>query len=125
MTPYIMLCQEGIKDTTKMTFPTEMVRLIAKDLNKKDFLEKENKLLYNRVYILEEKISKQDTIIIKKDQIIKNDSIIKLEKDIQLKTKDELNNALKKDLRKSNTEKWFWKVTTFISTGLAIFIAVK
>lgn len=112
-------------DTTKVTFQTKTVRLIAKDLIKKDGLEKENKLLYNRVYILGEKISKQDSIIQKQNNIIKNDSLIKEEKDIQLKTKDEINSTLKKDLKKSNTEKWFWKISTYVSIGFAVFISVK
>jgi len=108
-----------------MTFPTQTVRFIAKDLNKKDFLEKENTLLYKRVSLLEEKIQKQDIIILKKDDIIKNDSLVKVTFTNQLALKDELNNKLEKDLKKEKRTSAFYKITTGITTALAIFIAVK
>lgn len=108
-----------------MTFPTQTVRFILKDLNKKDFLEKENTLLYKRVSLLEEKNTKKDTIIFKKDDIIKNDSLIKQEFKSQLVLKDELNNGLKQDLKKEKRTSIFYKITTGAATILAIFIAVK
>lgn len=108
-----------------MTFPTQTVRFIAKDLLKKDFLEKENTLLYKRVSLLEEKNTKKDTIIFKKDNIIKNDSLIKQEFKSQLVLKDELNNRLKQDLKKEKRTSLFYKITTGAATALAIFISVK
>jgi hypothetical protein len=108
-----------------MTFPTQTVRFIAKDLLKKDFLEKENTLLYERISLLEEKSQKKDTIIFKQQDIIKNDSLVKLTFNKQLSLKDELNEGLKKDLKKEKNTSTFFKITTGVTTVLAIFIAVK
>jgi len=108
-----------------MTFPTQIVKFIAKDLNKKDFLEKENTLLYERVSLSEDKIQKQDTIIFKQQNIIKNDSLVKLTFNDQLSLKDELNEGLKQDLKKEKRTSLFYKITTGLATALTIFIAIK
>lgn len=108
-----------------MTFPTQTIRYIVKDLNKKDFLERENTLLYKRVSLLENKSKKQDSIIFKKENIIKNDSLFKLESKFQLSKKDELNDEIKQDLKKEKRTSLLYKITTGVVTALAIFIAVK
>lgn len=120
-----MMSQEGTRDTTKMTFPTRTVRFIAKDLNRKDFLEKENKLLYNRINLFEQKVTKQDSIITLQTSTIKNDSLIFKEKDNQLNFKDQQYKSLEKDNKKLSNQKTFWKIATYVSIGLSIFIAVK
>jgi hypothetical protein len=108
-----------------MTFPTQTVRFIAKDLAKKDILVKENTLLYERASFLENKVKKLDITVIKKQDIIKSDSIFKLESKFQLSKKDELNNALEKDIKKEKRTSLFYKITTGAATVLAIFIAAK
>lgn len=120
-----MMSQEGIRDTTKMTFPTRTVRLIAKDLNKKDFLEKENKKLYNQIDLYKTKIIYKDSInrVLKQQKI--NDSLKFLESENKFKTSQDINTGLKKDIKKANNKTTFYKITTGIAIAISIFIAVQ
>lgn len=120
-----MMSQEGIRDTTKMTFPTKTVRLIAKDLNKKDFLEKENKKLYNQIGLYKSKIIYKDSINrIQKQQRV-NDSIKFIESENKFKTLQDINIGLKKDIKKEKNKTIFYKITTGIVTIFSIFIIIK
>jgi hypothetical protein len=119
------MSQIGTRDTTKMTFPTELVRLINKDLYKKDFLDSTNVVLWKRINILEDKILKHADIITSFETKSKNDSIINAERKFQLSLKDELNEGLKKDIKKSNRQTTLYKITTGAAIILSIFIAVK
>jgi hypothetical protein len=108
-----------------MTFPTKTIRLIAKDLNKKDYLEKENSLLLKNEFLYKEKINFKDSIIKLKDQKIENDSLKFIEYDKKFESSQNINEGLKKDIKTEKGKTLFYKITTGIAVALSIFIAVK
>ena len=125
--PILMISLSSLSqiDTTKMTFPTKTIRLISKELVQKDGLVKENKILYNNIFLLESKISDKDSIIITQDKIIFNDSIQKNELVFQKNSQIVLNDVLKKELKKSNNQTLFYKITTGASLLLSLLLVVK
>ena len=125
--PILMISLNSLSqiDTTKMTFPTNTIRLISKELIQKDGLEKENKILYKNISFLENKISQKDSIIITQDKIILNDSLQKNELLYQKNTQIILSNNLKKDLKKEKYKTIFYKITTGASLVLSLFLVIK
>lgn len=120
-----MRSQDVTRDTTKMTFPTKTVRFIAKDLIRKDGLEKENKLLYNQIDLYKTKIIYKDSIngVLKQQKV--NDSLKFLESENKFKSSQDINTGLKKDIKKANNKTTFYKITTGIAIAISIFIAVQ
>lgn len=108
-----------------MSFPTNTVRLIYKDLLKGDKCESEKTYLYSQIDLYKKKDIEKDSLIAgykKLDEnnqhIIKNDSI---QKEIY-KTNESL---FKKQVRQANTKKAFWFTTTLVTTAISIFLITK
>lgn len=71
-------------DTTKMEFPTRIVREISKELVQKDGLEKENILLYNKIDLLNRESNKKDSLIFISNKEKNNLNLIIEEKNYQI-----------------------------------------
>lgn len=105
-------------DTTKVGIPVDIARNIVKELIEKDFLELQ-------VKNLESQIATQEKIIQNKELEIDN-----------INGQNELLNSIselketrienyKNEIRKKNSNVWFWKITTFLGIALGGYFAIK
>lgn len=111
-------------DTTKVTLPTRVVRLAAKDLIRYDGCKVELKLTQEKVIKLQEKEVQKDTIISLLTDKDKNNQYIIRQKDVQIVEYRDMTVDLKKELKGQRNKTFLYKVGTFlgIATSLVLFI---
>lgn len=126
MMSFICSSQTGMmKDTSKMTFSTNTIRLISKELIQKDGLEKENILLYNKIKLLEDINTNKDFIIDAKNKIIYNGDLKEDELIYQNSLYIDENKKLISNIAKEKRKTLFFKITTGVAIISSIFIAIK
>lgn len=112
-------------DTTKTTLPNKILREVAKDLIKYDGCKEELLLTQQKITKLEERDVQKDTIInllLDKD---KNNKFIISQKDLQIGEYKDLTSDLKKELRRSKTKTFLYKVGTFIGLSTSLYLFIK
>ena len=112
-------------DTTKVTLPTKVVRLAAKDLVRYDGCKVELKLTQDKVIKLEEREVQKDTIINFLTVKDKNNQFIIGQKDIQIGEYKGMTDGLKKELRGQRNKTFLYKVGTFIGIATSLYLFVK
>ena len=112
-------------DTTKVTLPTKVVRLAAKDLVRYDGCKVELKLTQDKVTKLEEREVQKDTIINFLTVKDKNNQFIISQKDIQIGEYKGMTDGLKKELRGQRNKTFLYKVGTFIGIATSLYLFVK
>jgi hypothetical protein len=112
-------------DTTKVLLPTKTARLIVKDLIKFDGCIQELKLTQQKVIKLEEREVQKDTIIKLLTDKDENNKYIIHQKDLQIGQYEHLTDDLQKELRKSRTKTFLYKVGTFVGIATSLFLFVK
>lgn len=112
-------------DTTKVTLPTKVVRLAAKDLVRYDGCKVELKLTQDKVIKLQEREVQKDTIINFLTVKDKNNQFIMGQKDVQIGEYKGLSDGLQKELRKSRTKTFLWKVGTFLGVIVSGYLFIK
>jgi len=108
-------------DTTKVTLPTKVVRLAAKDLVRYDGCKEELKLTQQKVVKLEEKDVQKDTIISLLTDKDKNNQFIIGQKDVQIGEYKGMTDDLKKELKGQRNKLFFYKVLSFISLSSLLY----
>jgi hypothetical protein len=112
-------------DTTKVTLPTKVVRLAAKDLIRYDGCKVELKLTQEKVIKLQEKEVQKDTIISLLTDKDKNNQFIIVQKDVQIGEYKGMTDDLKKELKSQRNKTFLYKVGTFIGIATSLFLFVK
>ena len=112
-------------DTTKVTLPTKVVRLAAKDLVRYDGCKVELKLTQDKVIKLQEKEVQKDTIISLLTDKDKNNQFIIVQKDVQIGEYKGMTDDLKKELKSQRNKTFLYKVGTFIGIATSLFLFVK
>ena len=112
-------------DTTKVTLPTKVVRLAAKDLVRYDGCKVELKLTQDKVIKLQEREVQKDTIINFLTVKDKNNQFIIGQKDIQIGEYKGMTDGLKKELRGQRNKTFLYKVGTFIGIATSLYLFVK
>ena len=112
-------------DTTKVTLPTKVVRLAAKDLIRYDGCKVELKLTQEKVIKLQEKEVQKDTIISLLTDKDKNNQFIIVQKDVQIGEYKGMTDDLKKELKGQRNKTFLYKVGTFIGIATSLFLFVK
>ena len=112
-------------DTTKVTLPTKVVRLAAKDLVRYDGCKIELKLTQEKVIKLEEKDVQKDNIIGLLNDKDKNNQFIIGQKDLQIGEYKSMTDDLQKELRRSRTKTFLYKVGTFLGIATSLFLFIK
>ena len=112
-------------DTTKVTLPTKVVRLAAKDLIRYDGCKVELKLTQEKVIKLQEKEIQKDTIISLLTDKDKNNQFIIVQKDVQIGEYKGMTDDLKKELKSQRNKTFLYKVGTFIGIATSLFLFVK
>ena len=108
-------------DTTKVTLPTKVVRLAAKDLVRYDGCKEELKLTQLKVTKLEEREAQKDTIINLLTDKDKNNQYIIGQKDVQIGEYKGMTDDLKKELKSQRNKTFWYKVLSFASLTTAVF----
>ena len=108
-------------DTTKVTLPTKVVRLAAKDLVRYDGCKEELKLTQLKVTKLEEREIQKDNIISLLTDKDKNNQYIIGQKDIQIGEYKGMTDDLKKELKGQRNKTFWYKVLSFVSLTTAVF----
>ena len=108
-------------DTTKVTLPTKVVRLAAKDLIRYDGCKEELKLTQLKVTKLEEREAQKDTIINLLTDKDKNNQYIIGQKDVQIGEYKGMTDDLKKELKSQRNKTFWYKVLSFASLTTAVF----
>ena len=112
-------------DTTKVRINNPIARLVIKDLITGDGCAEELKLTQDKVIKLEAREGQKDTIIsLLKDKDKNNQFIISTQTE-QLQLSKELSEKLHKELKKSRTKTFLWKVGTFLGITTSLFLFVK
>lgn len=112
-------------DTTKVTLPTKVVRLAAKDLVRYDGCKVELKLTQEKVIKLEEKDVQKDNIIGLLNDKDKNNQFIIGQKDLQIGEYKNMTDDLKKELKGQRNKTFLYKVGTFIGIATSLYLFVK
>jgi hypothetical protein len=112
-------------DTTKVTLPTKVVRLAAKDLIRYDGCKQELKLTQDKVIKLQEREVEKDTIINFLTVKDKNNQFIIGQKDVQIGEYKGMADDLKKELKGQRNKTFLYKVGTFIGIATSLFLFIK
>ena len=108
-------------DTTKVTLPTKVVRLAAKDLIKYDGCKEELKLTQDKVIKLQEREVQKDTIINFLTVKDKNNQFIIGQKDAQIIEYKGMTDDLKKEVKSQRNKTFWYKVLAFVSLSTTVF----
>jgi len=108
-------------DTTKVTLPTKVVRLAAKDLVRYDGCKEELKLTQDKVIKLEQREVQKDTIISLLTVKDKNNQFIIGQKDVQIGEYKGMTDDLKKELKSQRNKTFWYKVLAFVSLTTTVF----
>jgi hypothetical protein len=112
-------------DTTKVTLPTKVVRLAAKDLVRYDGCKVELKLIQDKVIKLQEREVQKDTIINFLTVKGKNNQFIISQKDIQIGEYKGMTDDLKKELKGQRNKTFLYKVGTFLGIATSLVLLIK
>lgn len=112
-------------DTTKVTLPTKVVRLAAKDLVRYDGCKLELKLTQDKIIKLQEREVQKDTIINFLTVKDKNNQFIINQKDVQIGEYKGMTDDLKKELKGQRNKTFLYKVGTFIGIATSLYLFVK
>ena len=108
-------------DTTKVTLPTKVVRLAAKDLIKYDGCKLELKLTQDKIIKLQEREVQKDTIINFLTVKDKNNQFIISQKDAQIVEYKGMTDDLKKEVKSQRNKTFWYKVLAFVSLSTTVF----
>lgn len=101
-------------DTTKVKLKPSTARLAIKDIVKGEGCEQELKLTQEKVIKLEERETQKDTIISLLESKDKNNQYIIGQQSSQLNLYNDMTKDLKKELKRTKTEKFLYKLGTFV-----------
>jgi hypothetical protein len=112
-------------DTTKVTLPTKVIRLAAKDLVRYDGCKVELKLTQEKVIKLEEKDIQKDIIIKLLTDKDENNKYIIQQNELQIEQYEHLTDDLQKELKGQRNKTFLYKAGTFIGIATSLFLFVK
>ena len=101
-------------DTTKVKLKPSTARLAIKDIVRGEGCEQELKLTQEKVIKLEERETQKDIIISLLESKDKNNQYIIGQQGSQLNLYNNMTKDLKKELKRTKTEKFLYKLGTFV-----------
>ena len=109
-------------DTTKVLLPTKIARQVAQDLIRYDGCKQELKLTQEKVIKLEQREVQKDTIIKLLNDKDENNKYIIHQNELQIGQYEHMTDDLQKELRRSRTKTFLYKVGTFVGLALALYL---
>jgi hypothetical protein len=108
-------------DTTKVLIPTKTARFIAQDLIRYDGCKQELKLTQEKVIKLQEREVQKDTIIKLLNDKDENSKYIIHQNELQIGQYEHMTDDLQKELRRSRTKTFLYKVGTFLGLASTLY----
>lgn len=112
-------------DTTKVSIPTKIARLIVQDLIKYDGCKQELNLTQEKVYKLEGREIQKDTIIKLLQEKDENNKYIIHQHQLQISQYEHMTHDLQTELKGQRTKTFLYKVGTFVGLATSLFLFVK
>lgn len=112
-------------DTTKILLPTKIARQVAQDLIRYDGCRQELKLTQQKVSKLEQREVQKDTIIKLLTYKDETNKYIIRQNELQIGQYEHMTDDLQKELRKSRTKTFLYRVGTFIGIATSLFLFIK
>lgn len=112
-------------DTTKVLIPTKIARLIVQDLIRYDGCKQELKLTQDKVFKLEVREIQKDTVIKLLQYKDENNKFIIRQHESQIDQYKNMTSDLRKELSRSRTKTFLWKVGTFIGIVTSGYLFIK
>ena len=112
-------------DTTKVFIPTKVARLIVQDLIRYDGCKQELNLTQEKVFKLEGREIQKDTIIKLLQEKDENNKYIIRQHELQIGQYEHLTDDLQKELRRSRTKTFLYKVGTFVGIATSGYLFMK
>jgi hypothetical protein len=109
-------------DTTKILLPTKIARQVAQDLIRYDGCKLELKLTQEKVIRLEGREVQKDTIIKLLTYKDETNKYIIHQNELQIGQYEHMTDDLQKELRRSRTKTFLYKVGTFVGLALALYL---
>ena len=109
-------------DTTRISLPSNIGRLAAKDLIRYDGCRQELALTQEKVTKLEEREVQKDTIIKLYSEKDENSKYIIHQNELQIGQYEHMTDDLQKELKASRTKTFLYKVGTFVGLALALYL---
>jgi hypothetical protein len=112
-------------DTTKVLLPTNIARQVAQDLIRYDGCKQELKLTQDKVYKLEGREAQKDTIIKLLQDKDENNKYIIRQNELQIGQYEHMTDDLQKEIRRSRTKTFLYKVGTFVGIATSGYLFIK
>lgn len=112
-------------DTTKILLPTKIARQVAQDLIRYDGCRQELKLTQQKVSKLEQREVQKDTIIKLLTYKDETNKYIIRQNELQIGQYEHMTDDLQKELRKSRTKTFLYRVGTFIGIATSGYLLIK
>ena len=111
-------------DTTKVVLTPEVAKQVVKDLIRYDGCKEELKLTQDKVIKLEEREVQKDTIISLLKDKDKNNQFIISQQGLQIDEFRNMTNDLKKEIKRTKTEKFLYKLGTFVGVLASSYLLI-
>ena len=111
-------------DTTKVKLKPSTASLAIKDIVKGEGCEQELKLTQEKVIKLEERETQKDTIISLLESKDKNNQYIITQQGSQLNLYNDMTKDLKKEIKRTKTEKFLYKLGTFVGVLTTSYLLI-
>ena len=108
-------------DTTKVLLPTKIARQVAQDLIRYDGCTLELKLTQEKIIKLQEREVQKDTIIKLLNDKDENNKYIIHQNELQIGQYEHMTDDLQKELRRSRTKTFLYKVGTFLGLASTLY----
>ena len=112
-------------DTTKVFIPTKVARLIVQDLIRYDGCKQELNLTQEKIFKLEGREIQKDTIIKLLQEKDENNKYIIRQHELQIGQYEHMTFDLQKELRRSRTKTFLYKVGTFLGIATSGYLFMK
>ena len=112
-------------DTTKVLLPTKIARQVAQDLIRYDGCKQELKLTQDKVFKLEAREVQKDTIIKLLQDKDENNKYIIHQHELQIGQYEHMTDDLQKEIRRSRTKTFLYKVGTFVGIATSGYLLIK
>jgi hypothetical protein len=112
-------------DTTKVLLPTNIARQVAQDLIRYDGCKQELKLTQDKVLKLEAREVQKDTIIKLLQDKDENNKYIIRQNELQIGQYEHMTDDLQKEIRRSRTKTFLYKVGTFVGIATSGYLFIK
>jgi hypothetical protein len=112
-------------DTTKVLLPTKIARQVAQDLIRYDGCKQELKLTQDKVFKLEGREAQKDTIIKLLQEKDENNKYIIRQHELQIGQYEHMTDDLQKEIRRSRTKTFLYKVGTFVGIATSGYLFIK